>query len=376
MVNEDLLRFLNERIGSEVAEIQIPDEFKDQELYVAFRSKQLDKLPFIITLEGYDFREVNVLFNVVSWERNAVKVIYSMNMPLDRAYNLPIGLIGSENIAIFAPLIASSESSSKRSNLEDWVNFRFLGKSLDRLSNFLNKELDPTKLMKNLACRFQYQKGKDIFILSNPATISFTPKQNGELNVTLMEFYKFNIKKDNFLPKFNISKQMEVIQTILIKYKEFLNNYQLINYPRNNFLSGPEAFVCNNCQSIIFPESVAKVQMPLYIMKLPGHLIRFTSKCPKCNQVREVWSMKDDALTIKTGNVLFWLCPTHLKPYNIIKESNKKGKKVLSLECPEGCKKVSKEFEEQYTNEIKRDDTISNHNYKIDPNSKMVSYNY
>ena len=378
MANEDLLRFLNDRIGKDTNLIKVPEEFAEKELYILFRSKQIDKLPFTVKVKGYSFDEVDILFSVVSWERNVLKIVYSVNASISNIYKIPIGLIGSENIAYFSPLIAPSEATSKRTTLEKWVDFRFSSKNFDRLSNFLNKELDPTKIMKTLSCRFQYQKGRDIFIFSNPATVSMAHNINkpGHLNLILMEFYKFNIKKDNFFPKFSLSKPLDALQIIYEKYCQFPITDTFDCYPQNPFLSGPEAFQCNECLSIMFPSNIYQVQMPSYIGKLPGHVIAFKSHCPNCGAEREVWSMKDDILTISAGNELFWSCPTHLKLLSIGKESDKKGKKIYELSCPDGCKKIVKDVENQYIEIIKQLESVNEHKYTKNPHSDYVNIDY
>jgi len=378
MVNENLISFLEERIGSEVKNIRIRDEISQKDLYTPFKSKQIDKLPFIVTLDGQPFENLELVFDVASWDMNAIRIISLLSVPMQNPYPLPIGLSGTENIATFVPLIGPSEFFSRKKILERWVDFRFYGGPKDLLSNYLNSELDPTKLIKSLSARFQYQKGKLFTFLSSPATVSLIPADNnqGRLHITLNEYYKFNLKKDNFFPKFNLAKPLSVIQTILNKYQEFMEN-QIVppNYPLDPYLSGLESFICKKCNSILYPNSVSKVNM--YGVKFPGQTVNFNCFCPNCGEKQDVWSMYNDEKTFHYAKELFWSCPIDLNIYEVSKEKTKKGKKSYVLVCPECQKKMKKEITEKYHSALSRPSsfTLKNEIVKAESGGLKINYN-
>ena len=53
MVNEDLVNFLFDKIKKHVTNVKVLDEVASTELYVPYRSRQINTLPLIVDDDGY-----------------------------------------------------------------------------------------------------------------------------------------------------------------------------------------------------------------------------------------------------------------------------------------------------------------------------------
>lgn len=344
MVNEDLIKFLKERIGKHIKNVRVADIVANEELYVLFRSKELPILPFVVDLEGYPFKEVHLNFVAISWEKEFINIQTHIEFEVAKVYPIPIGYVGSLiGAKKFGPLLDPMDPEKIKTPLPDkhWFRHRTLNDRLvlDKLSKFINKSINGEKLWKqhnfvisfqdgNWVTTFSDKRGAEIFILpiDKPNTVQ----------IQVSEFERFSPKKDNFFPKWKIDRTLDLLRQLFELYNEFVSSVDFEGYPHDKYLNGPEAFICSKCDSMVFPYKIHQ--------KWPKFITLETS-CPNCNKKSKILGHIDDERILEAASEFIWVCPKDLTPYNILKENQKKDKIIYELSCDSCKKKVKKEID-------------------------------
>ncbi len=350
MVNEELENFLFSRLKKYVTKVKVVDKVGEIELYVPFRLREIDTLPFMAEVDGYSFKQIELIFKVASWDKKVIKTTIIVDLPVEKVYPMTVGIgagyfgLGS-NFGPILPLMDPTKLKQKI-KLEEAIQIRQDEKgTTDMLSGFLNKKFDTNKMLsKDLKPNFQVQDGNWVTTFYDRTNLFISPSDEipNSIKILYSVFRGFNPKKDNFFPKLDLSKIFKYFEEIYSTYKEFIGRFDFSRYPVDPFLNGPESFICKRCESMIFPQNALIWKYGNYFF------LTLDSICPNCMLKRKMVAPQEDERILEAANDFFWVCPNDLTPYRIIKEDEKSGVIKYELFC-ETCKRpVKKEIDLQY----------------------------
>ena len=345
MVNEDLVNFLFDKIKKHVTNVKVLDEVASTELYVPFRSRQIDTLPFIVDVDGYSFQNVHLIFKVASWDKKVIKAIMFVDFPVEKIYPITLGIGGGLGLGghQFGPMLPPMEGIRLTN---EWLAVRYdQNGTADMFSMFLNKSFDTKKMLeKDLKPGYTVQEGKWLTTFYDKTNIILAPTEDKEnmVRITFSIFRDFKPKKDNFFPKLDLTKVFKYLDKIIGLYKEFITKFDFSKYPLDPFLNGPESFICKRCESMIFPKKI-------HLWKNYGkQFLTLESFCYNCNLRRKILSHQQDQRILEAASEFFWVCPFDLTPYQILKEGERRNTIIFDMVCPTCRKKIKKEIQKDF----------------------------
>ncbi|TXT62678.1 MAG: hypothetical protein BAJALOKI3v1_520008 [Promethearchaeota archaeon] len=385
-MNEDLINLLKDRMGKYFLDAEVAESVANEELYGLFKDRKIDILPFRIKVEGYSFTYVGLIFEAVHWDEGVIKIVSVIEFQPPKVYPIPVAFFcNSEQGISFAPVLDPMDPAEAKTEIPEhwWTNRREgFGAAADKFSNWLNKEIKGKKFEKQFSPFYTFKKGNWHTSFCEMDSVNISPsKREGMVTIRISEFTTFSPKKTNFFPKHKLSNTLDVFEQLIEKYNEFVSAVDFTNYPHDPYLSGPEAFVCKKCESLIFPSTLERLNLfvPLIMRgktdgKTPYYELK--SQCPNCGEKRDVISHLDDLNTINAAGELFWVCPFDLTPYEIEDEKKKDNSVKYQMRCPQCNNKVKKEIEENYLNMIEKSKGIPSPNLSIEQGTKVVRYNF
>ncbi len=305
-------------------------------------------------------------------KRDLFQIISRIVFKPTSVYSLPIGLFSVGLKYIFSSLLIDPDMYRDAYQMT-WLMKRAEDyDGVDKLSIFLNDNIFTNRLQKELC--FDVSHSSDLnnkehlfeyFSIDIPIIIQPVPNEKDLVEIILKQI-KIDPKytSHGFFPKFNFDANLKELQNLINTYIKFIEIKKIDNYPQDPYLNGPELFMCRNCESITFIESV-EFNDGLYIYK---------AKCPNCKKNRSVFGPMTDTKLINATGSLFWICSADFTPYIIKNSKINKDKINLEMMCTACNKKVKKSYPENMHGIFTSMEGCETSEFIIEPNSNFVKY--
>ena len=258
-----------------------------------------------------------------------------------RVYPIPVGFCGKKYSPKYAPsffpLIGPFDRNIIKGEVWEiwfthWFYYKMLfGGALDILSLTLNKNLRPKRFRGTFSTTLISQAGNMKATFGMPNCVIIAPNANvpGEVSISLIElgFFKINKKKTIFNHRFNFKKTFLALSQLADTYNAFMKEFDPTDYPKDPYLNGFEAFICNKCGSMTVPDTLQAFGG--FIMKsniFVRGALRFIppctggkTMCPSCGSKGRFLAFLDNNETLDVACETIFRCKDDLTPLEIIK---------------------------------------------------------
>ena len=241
----------------------------------------------LIEVEGYEFKEVEITFHTTELTNHhrltVIDVTSKIEIKSSVTYPIEVGLFYQHELLRFSPITLNP--SIYNSDYHHWLSEKAnMEKGIDKLSRFFNKK---TKFINNLLkwLNLHYthytantsaagvignviagglivgtltsaQSNSFKFYLEAPIKIIPNKSKPNSLIIKISQLMR--ISKGKVLPSINFKNIFKAYKEVIKSYNEFLSNFNVNEYPHNEYLEGPEQFTCRKCNSILFPSKILK----------------------------------------------------------------------------------------------------------------------
>ena len=230
-MNSAILNFLKERIGKDVKNIRIIPQQEKIDIINAYLSQKENKFSFIVDLDKAEFPSIEIsleftedLQKFESKGKLDTQIRFSVivDMPTKIIYPIPLGLINNNFKEYYFDSIMVDPSLNLKDSSKGLLNRAKYSKGTDYLSKFLNRELNPKKLVSKFKLRYNIDASykaqmtedlKEFDII--PLIIS--PKEGKASSMTfeihqLLRATKKISEKKNFIPKIKLDNILDFVE--------------------------------------------------------------------------------------------------------------------------------------------------------------------
>jgi len=352
-MNEKLLKWIKKHLPKFVEQVQFNDSVEEIDILTKLRQKKRDTFACFLEIKKLPFKKAILTYRIINRRLGIMNIMTSAVFPVTSVYPIQIGFVPIYKR--FAPMLGPMNPEKIIVPPEKywWYN-RALhdGAPSDKLSNYLNRIIDTNQLWNSFWPLFSMKKPRHKDTYYAESAITIFPRSDSIL-IQVSECYEFSPKKllhqDNFLPKIPNESTFTIISKMWTRYQDFITRFSFENYPKDKYLTGIEAFYCKNCNS-----EVITYPFKFYLPK--KSFLTFATKCPSCQETRNLMLHCDDMDSVKVGVNLFWTCSHDNTKLQIIHHADSGESHTKSQQDLQQKKKDLRDIEQNLKQSNKKKD--------------------